>query len=267
MSKLRLTGSTSGYVELSAPATAGDNTFVLPTGDGTSGQLLQTDGSGNLSFTTVSGGATISDDTTTNSTYYPVFSTTTSGTLTTATVSSTKLTYNPSTGALSATSLSGTLAGSDVSGNISGNAANITAYTINQSVGTSNNVQFNSFGVGTAASGTAGEIRATNNITAYYSDDRLKERLGLIENAIDKVCSLTGFYYQANDVAQGLGYTAKREVGLSAQEVEQVLPEIVVPAPIDEQYKTLHYERLIPLLVEAIKEQQQQIEFLKEKIK
>jgi len=50
MSKLRLTGSTSGYVELAAPATAGDNTFTLPTGDGTSGQVLSTDGSGGLSW-------------------------------------------------------------------------------------------------------------------------------------------------------------------------------------------------------------------------
>jgi hypothetical protein len=57
MSKVRFTGSTSGYVELSAPPTAGDNTFVLPTGDGTSGQVIQTDGSGNLSFTTISAGS------------------------------------------------------------------------------------------------------------------------------------------------------------------------------------------------------------------
>jgi hypothetical protein len=55
-----------------------------------------------------------------------------------------------------------------------------------QSVNTTASVQFGSFGVGTAASGTTGEIRATNNITAYYSDDRLKTRLGNIENALDK---------------------------------------------------------------------------------
>ena len=50
---LRLNGSTSGYVELDAPATAGSNTLVLPNGNGTSGQYLQTDGSGALSWQTV----------------------------------------------------------------------------------------------------------------------------------------------------------------------------------------------------------------------
>ena len=50
---LRLNGSTSGYVEIDAPATAGSNTLVLPTGNGTSGQYLQTDGSGGLSWQTV----------------------------------------------------------------------------------------------------------------------------------------------------------------------------------------------------------------------
>ena len=50
---IRLNGSTSGYVELDAPATAGSNTLVLPTGNGTSGQYLQTNGSGTLSWQTV----------------------------------------------------------------------------------------------------------------------------------------------------------------------------------------------------------------------
>ena len=143
----------------------------------------------------------------------------------------------------------------------SGNSFNITTSTsnpytliMNQNVNTANSVQFNSLGIGTAASGTAGEIRATNNITAYYSDDRLKTRLGNIENALAKVMSLNGFQYEANETAQALGYAVKPEIGLSAQEVQAVLPEVVVPAPIDEQYLTIHYERVIPLLVEAIKE-------------
>lgn len=130
-------------------------------------------------------------------------------------------------------------------------------------LGTGNNVQFNSLGVGTAGSGTAGEIRATNNITAYYSDDRLKNRIGAIENALDKLMTLSGFYYEANDTAQALGYTVKKEVGLSAQEVQKVLPEVVVPAPIDEKYLTIHYERVIPLLVEAIKELKVEIDAIK----
>ena len=71
-----------------------------------------------------------------------------------------------------------------------------------------------------------------------------------------KVKSLSGFYYEANEIAQSLGYTVQREVGVSAQSVQSVLPEIVVPAPIDDKYLTVRYEKLIPLLIEAIKEQQ-----------
>jgi len=155
------------------------------------------------------------------------------------------------------------LAGSKITGSIPGNASNINSFTINQSVGTGNNVQFNSLGVGTGASATTGEIRATNNITAYFSDDRLKKRLGNIENALEKVVSLNGFKYEPNETAQSLGYAVKPEIGLSAQEVQVVLPEVVVPAPIDEKYLTIHYERIIPLLVEAIKELKKEIDELK----
>jgi hypothetical protein len=123
-----------------------------------------------------------------------------------------------------------------------------------------------SFGVGTAASGTTGEIRATNNITAYYSDDRLKTRIGVIDDPIGKVMSLSGFYYEANETAQALGYEVKKEVGVSAQEVQAVMPEVVAPAPIDEQYMTVRYERLVPLLIEAIKAQQVQIDELRAKL-
>ena len=147
--------------------------------------------------------------------------------------------------------------------NIYASTTNPFSITMNQNVNTANSVQFNSLGIGTAASGTTGEIRATNNITAYYSDDRLKTRLGNIENALAKVMSLNGFQYEANETAQALGYAVKPEIGLSAQEVQAVLPEVVVPAPIDEKYLTIHYERVIPLLVEAIKELKQEIDSLK----
>ena len=259
-------------------------------------------------------GVSFKDETLNAGTYYPLLTVSTAGsTLASTNTSSTKLSFVPLTGvltasgfvgggsgltSLSAGQLSGTIPSSvlqnsslfigttsiplnnasgavsslavNITGNLTGNASgtskNITDYTINQSVGTSNNVQFNSLGIGTAGSGTAGEIRATNNITAYYSDDKLKTRIGNIENALDKVLSLNGFYYEANETAQSLGYHVKREVGVSAQEVQNILPEIVVPAPISDKYLTVHYERLVPLLIEAMKEQQKQIEDLSEKI-
>jgi hypothetical protein len=145
-----------------------------------------------------------------------------------------------------------------LTGNASGSAATFTS--------TSQNSQFNSVGVGTAGSGTAGEIRATNNITAYYSDDRLKTRLGKIENALDKLCSLDGFYYEANEIAQALGYKVQREAGVSAQQMQAILPEIVAPAPIDEKYLTVRYERALPLLIEAIKELREEVREIKKAI-
>ena len=142
-------------------------------------------------------------------------------------------------------------------------STNLTTARANLGLGTTDNVEFQSLGVGTAASGTSGEIRATNNITAYYSDDRLKTKLGNIEDALDKVCSLNGFYYHANQKAVDLGYEVKKEVGVSAQEVKAILPEIISPAPIDSTYMTVHYDKLIPLLVEAIKELKAEVDKLK----
>jgi hypothetical protein len=160
--------------------------------------------------------------------------------------------------------------GNGVSGNI-----NISA---GQSIGTGDNVQFNSLGVGTSPSGTSGEIRATNQITAYYSDARLKENIELIPNALDKIDSLKGVTYNANSIAESFGFINKeRQVGVLAQDVKEVLPEAVKPAPFDimlfegtemsksgENYMTVQYEKLVPLLVEAIKELRQEVKELKE---
>ena len=106
-------------------------------------------------------------------------------------------------------------------------------------------------------------LTATGNITAYSSDSRLKDFDGKIENALDKLKELSGYYYNWNDKAKEIDPVAfkdNKEVGVSAQEVEKVLPEVVTEAPIvqlhklSEDYKTVHYDKLIPLIIEAIKE-------------
>ena len=154
----------------------------------------------------------------------------------------------------------------------SGTLTNCTFPTLNQNTtGTAGGLSGTpNITVGTISSGAltvTGAITATSSITSYYSDDRLKTKTGNIQNALEKVLSLDGFHYHANETAVALGYDAcKQEVGLSAQQVQAVLPEVIAPAPIDPQYMTLHYERLVPLLVEAIKEQQKQIEELKAKL-
>lgn len=139
-----------------------------------------------------------------------------------------------------------------------------------------------SLGVGAAApSGTAGEIRASSNITAYYSDERLKENINPIPSALSKLLSLRGVTFNSNKTAEKYGYIDKKEqVGVIAQDIEKVLPQIVVPAPFDigidedgneysksgENYKTVHYDKIVPLLIEAIKEQQQIIDKLEKRI-
>jgi hypothetical protein len=150
---------------------------------------------------------------------------------------------------------------------INGTSFNGSANITITAAATNVDTQLASLGVGTAASGTAGEIRATNNVTAYYSDDRLKTKLGNIEGALDLVGRLNGFYYEANQTAVDLGYEVKREVGVSAQEVEAIMPEIVAPAPIDDRYLTVRYERLAPLLIEAIKELKDKVESLEAQLR
>jgi hypothetical protein len=131
---------------------------------------------------------------------------------------------------------------------------------------TSSDAQVNSLGVGTTAPG-GGAIRATGDVTAFYSDMRLKQFIGKIEDALAKVENLHGFYFHPNDLAQSLGYANTRQVGVSAQDVEEVLPEIIRPAPIDEQYKTLDYAKIVPLLIEAIKEMHKKIDDLEYRVR
>jgi len=173
---------------------------------------------------------------------------------------------------LSGTSGSGSVSGGGTLTFAGSNGFSATVSSSTVTLGTSQNLQstsattqFASLGIGTAASGTAGEIRATNNITAYYSDDRLKTKLGLITDALAKLKTLSGFYYEANETAQALGYDVIKEVGVSAQQVQAVLPEVVVPAPIDDKYLTVRYEKIIPLLIEAIKELSDEVDKLKSK--
>ena len=109
-----------------------------------------------------------------------------------------------------------------------------------------------------------GQLDVTGNIRAFVSDIRLKTNIEPITDALSKVDSLTGFTYNHNEVAAALGFdTETRYSGVSAQEVEEVLPEVVSPAPVDENYKTVQYEHIVPLLIEAIKELKAEVEELK----
>ena len=120
------------------------------------------------------------------------------------------------------------------------------------------------FPVEIISSGTSATLNCTGDVVAYYSDSRLKNFHGVIENSLDKVMQLNGYYFTENDEAKELGYDNNRmQVGVSAQEVEKVLPELIKEAPIGRGYKTIAYGKLTPLLIEAIKELKQEINELK----
>jgi len=109
-------------------------------------------------------------------------------------------------------------------------------------------------------------LSVTGDITAFASDIRLKTNIRPIENALSKVCSLSGFTYNFNGIAANLGLLSEdRIAGVSAQEVLKVLPEAVKPAPVNSEYLTVQYEKLIPLLIEAIKELQEKVKTLESK--
>jgi len=114
----------------------------------------------------------------------------------------------------------------------------------------------------------------SGDVTAYASDARLKENIRPIKNALSRIKNINGIFYDWKDTVSELGFTpsSKSDVGVLAQEVQSVLPEVVKPAPFDyvsgisksgENYLTVQYEKIVPLLIEAIKEQQTQIEELK----
>ena len=122
-------------------------------------------------------------------------------------------------------------------------------------------------------------VRATSNIYAYTSDKRLKENFRTIENAVDKVKSLDGLIFDwREDMMAKYEFEPdqkKDDAGLIAQEVQKVLPAAIKRAPFDydahkpnqsksgEEFLTVQYEKVVPLLVQAIKEQQEQIDELK----
>jgi hypothetical protein len=120
----------------------------------------------------------------------------------------------------------------------------------------------NGIGVNCAYTGAAGNVFATGDLIASYSDDRLKTRTSELTNALDRLDKLTAFFYRPSDLGLELGAEDRQDVGLSAQEMEQVLPEVTVRSPVqrteaidgEELFKTIRYERVVPLLVQGIKE-------------
>ena len=152
------------------------------------------------------------------------------------------------------------------SGGLNGNAT--TATTASNVVGGANRVLYNSSSNTTTTSSNL-TFNGTNlsvggDITAFASDMRLKTNLEQIEGAVAKVCKLSGFTYEFNETGRGLDLPAGRHSGVSAQDVLEVLPEAVACRSMDD-YLTVKYEKLVPLLIEAVKELKAEIDDLKSK--
>ena len=264
--------NSSNFVSFKAAATVtADVTWTLPAADGSDNQVLSTNGSGVLSWITQN--IEVEDQTSSTGTFYPLFTNVTSNTTTeTLNRSSTKLTYVPSSGKLSTpevavtASTASTTTGTGallVEGGV-GVKGNITTATI---VSTGN-AKFNSVGVATDASGTAGEIRATNNVVAYYSSDaKFKENVRDIPEALNKVAAIGGKlfdwtdeYVESKGGADGY-FVQKEDFGVIAQDVQAVFPEAVRTR--DDGSLAVDYAKLSALAFAAIVELKREIDNLK----
>ena len=141
------------------------------------------------------------------------------------------------------------------------NGAGYTTYSSNQPTNDTSSVKFDALRVGDTATAPANTIQCTGDIVAFASsDERLKDNLTPIENSLDKVGQLKGYEFDWNDKQQ---VHTGHDVGVIAQEVEKVVPEIVETREHD-GYKAVKYEKLVPLLINAINELKAEIEELKD---
>jgi hypothetical protein len=126
---------------------------------------------------------------------------------------------------------------------------------------TSENVHIGATGNPSIALKVTGQIYCTDNITAYYSSDiNLKDNIRPIESALFKVQQINGVTFDWNEKSSKIQQDKGHDVGLIAQEVEMVLPEVVVLRP--DGIKAIAYEKVVPLLVESIKELTKRVEDL-----
>lgn len=126
----------------------------------------------------------------------------------------------------------------------------------------------------------SGSFYAAGNITAYYSDRRLKKDIVIIPNSIELIKQISGVYYKQNEVAKQYGYDSEEtQIGVIAQEIQKVIPQAVAPAPFDtdvidgkkvsksgENYLTVLPDKIIPVLIEAIKKLDERLSAIEQRL-
>jgi len=257
---LRLGDSdSSNYIALRAPDTvAGNLTYTFP-GTITTDFFLKTDVNGVLSWSAAA--VNVTNQTTDVAVYYPVMTTATSGTLTAVNTSSTKLTFQPSTGTITSTlsrvtggtvsssTTTGTLVvtgGVGVSGQATINNISVTATTA--STTTSSGALTVAGGVGIIGQLTATTVVETSSIA-------FKENVEPIDNALATVMQLLGVTYDRTD-------NNEHEAGLIAEDVYKVVPDLV-SKDADGNPHGIKYSKLTAYLIEAVKSLKQEIDVLK----
>lgn len=247
----------SNYVGLTSPSTVASNiTFTLPADYGSNTQVLTSNGSGTLSWTTP--GISVTNDTgTANNNNYLLFSSTDSGSITGVSVSNNKLAYQPSTGNL----FVGIISGGEGNGNnltlrstSSGTKGQVYVDESTASSSTTTGALRVVGGVGIGGALYVGGALSASSITET-SSIALKENVQPIENALDKIVQLAGVIYDRKD-----GST-KNEPGLIAEDVKKVIPELVT-----ENAESVYYTKIGAYLIEAIKSLKEDLDNVKQKL-
>ena len=227
--KLNCENNSHGIIIKGPPhSVSASYTLTLPDNDGNPDQVLKTDGSGNLSWTTVSGGGASA----LNGLSDVSISSLSSGQV---------LKYNGSNWVNDTDATGG--------GGGGGGLPSGVTYT-----GSGNTAIFD----------VTGNIRASQDITAFYSSDRrFKDNLVRISEPNEKIKKINGYEFDWNEKHEM--YKNTHDVGVVAQEIEEVLPEVVVER--EDGYKAVKYEKIIALLIESNKDLLRRVEELEEKIK
>ena len=139
--------------------------------------------------------------------------------------------------------------------------ATITALTLDMSEGGTALFRGNISGSSVSSSG---DILADGDVVAYNSSDmRLKNNLQVIEGALDKIDGINGYEFDWNDKSPGWARQRGHDVGVVAQEVQKIHPEIVEERK--NGYLGVDYKRLVPLLIQSIKELKDEVDEIKQK--
>ena len=260
--ELRFSDGTN-FAALTAPASVtASYTLTLPSTAGTNGYVMISDGSGNLSWDDIR--LEVSSQNADPGPYYPMMTTTTSGTITAVSLTTGALSFNPTNGTLSATTFSGSLSG-NVTGNVTGNTAGthtgaVTGDVTSTGTSTFSNIDVNggaidgtTIGGASAANGTFATLTASS--ITETSSIAYKENVNPITNALEAIMELVGVTYDRKDGS------STSEAGLIAEDTANVLPNLVTFK--DGKPEGINYTKLTAYLIEAVKELKSEINNLK----